>query len=78
VLDRGPGIPEGEREAVFRPFHRLEASRSQRTGGSGLGLAIVRQIASANGWTVQLRARPGGGTEACVRLPLEGAAVMSS
>ncbi|MFP5398511.1 MAG: ATP-binding protein [Gammaproteobacteria bacterium] len=77
VLDRGPGIPEDQREAVFRPFHRLEGSRSRRTGGSGLGLAIVRQIAGANGWTVQLRARPGGGTEACVRLPLQAGSVMS-
>lgn len=78
VLDRGPGIPEDQREAVFRPFHRLEASRSRRTGGSGLGLAIVRQIAAANGWTVQLRARAGGGTEACVRLPLQAGPVMST
>jgi len=71
VLDRGPGIPEAEREAVFRPFHRLEPSRSSRTGGSGLGLAIVRQLANANGWTVELREREGGGTAACVRVPLE-------
>lgn len=69
VLDRGPGIPESEREAVFRPFHRLDPSRSSRTGGSGLGLAIVRQISAANGWTVTLGERPGGGTAACVRLP---------
>ncbi|MBZ0127445.1 MAG: HAMP domain-containing protein [Rhodocyclaceae bacterium] len=73
VLDRGPGIPEAEREAVFRPFHRLEPSRSSRTGGSGLGLAIVRQLADANGWTVGLREREGGGTAACVRVPLEEA-----
>ncbi len=71
ILDRGPGIPEQEREAVFRPFYRLEPSRSSSTGGSGLGLAIVRQIASANGWTVELRPREGGGTAACVRVPLE-------
>ena len=71
VLDRGPGIPESEREAVFRPFHRLEPSRSSRTGGSGLGLAIVRQLANANGWTVELEEREGGGTAACVRVPLE-------
>ena len=72
VADRGPGIPESEREAVFMPFHRLEASRSSRTGGSGLGLAIVRQIADANGWTVRLEARPGGGTLARLSAPLEG------
>ncbi len=71
VLDRGPGIPEQEREAVFRPFYRLEPSRNSSTGGSGLGLAIVRQIAAANGWTVELKPREGGGTAACVRLPLE-------
>lgn len=70
VLDRGPGLPEQEREAVFRPFYRLEPSRSRRTGGSGLGLAIVRQLASANGWTVDLGPREGGGTTACVRVPL--------
>lgn len=74
VLDRGPGIPESEREAVFRPFHRLEPSRSSRTGGSGLGLAIVRQLANANGWEVELAARPGGGTVACVRVAVEEAA----
>ena len=71
VLDRGPGIPESEREAVFRPFHRLEPSRSSRTGGSGLGLAIVRQLANTNGWSVELLPRPGGGTAACVRVPRE-------
>ncbi len=68
ILDRGPGIPEAEREAVFRPFHRLEPSRSARTGGSGLGLAIVRQLAQANGWRVSLEAREGGGTAAVLQL----------
>ena len=71
ILDRGPGISEQEREAVFRPFYRLEPSRSSSTGGSGLGLAIVRQIAVANGWSVELWPREGGGTAACVRIPLE-------
>lgn len=69
VLDRGPGIPEDEREAVFRPFHRLERSRNRRTGGSGLGLAVARQLAIANDMEIQLWARPGGGTIAGVRLP---------
>jgi two-component system osmolarity sensor histidine kinase EnvZ len=69
VLDRGPGIPAEEREAVFRPFYRLEPSRSSRTGGSGLGLAIVRQLANANGWSVTIAERPGGGTIAGIRIP---------
>jgi two-component system osmolarity sensor histidine kinase EnvZ len=70
VLDRGPGIPEDQLEPVFRPFHRVESSRSTTTGGSGLGLAVVRQLAQANGWKVSLENRPGGGLAARVELPL--------
>lgn len=69
IMDRGPGIPESEREAVFRPFHRLEQSRSMQTGGNGLGLAIARQLAEANHWTIELKPRPGGGTIAQVYIP---------
>jgi len=61
VLDRGPGIPEQAREAVFRPFYRLESSRSREGGGSGLGLAIARQLADAHGWRIELAGREGGG-----------------
>ena len=68
ISDRGPGIPETELDAVFRPFHRLDAAREDRTGGSGLGLAIARQLATKNGWTIELEARPGGGTVAILRL----------
>jgi two-component system osmolarity sensor histidine kinase EnvZ len=61
VLDRGPGIPVEQREAVFRPFTRLETSRSREAGGSGLGLAIARQLADAYGWRIELSNRAGGG-----------------
>ncbi|TCJ11523.1 HAMP domain-containing protein [Parasulfuritortus cantonensis] len=64
VLDHGPGIPVDQLEAVFRPFHRVEGSRSSQTGGTGLGLAIVRQLAQANGWRVELGNRPEGGLAA--------------
>jgi two-component system osmolarity sensor histidine kinase EnvZ len=69
VLDRGPGIPPTEVENVFRPFYRLESSRSTATGGSGLGLAIAQQLANANGWRIALVPRPGGGTEAHLTIP---------
>ena len=68
VLDHGPGIPAAQMAAVFQPFHRLDASRSPATGGSGLGLAIVRELARANGWQVELKARPGGGLQAWIAL----------
>ena len=68
VRDTGPGIPEDHLEKVFRPFYRLEASRSQATGGTGLGLAIVRQLAETNGWKVLLQNRPQGGLEAVLEI----------
>jgi signal transduction histidine kinase len=45
VLDRGPGIPESELQAVLQPFYRVENSRNRDTGGTGLGLAIAQQLA---------------------------------
>ncbi len=69
VHDRGPGIPESERENVFRPFFRLEKSRNKRTGGIGLGLATARSIARAHGGDVVLANRPEGGLRATVTLP---------
>jgi two-component system osmolarity sensor histidine kinase EnvZ len=70
ICDRGPGIPADQAEAIFRPFHRLETARSNRTGGSGLGLAIARQLANKHGWTIELLPREGGGTVARVSLPI--------
>jgi two-component system osmolarity sensor histidine kinase EnvZ len=61
VRDRGPGIPPQLREAVFRPFYRIESSRNRTTGGNGLGLAITRQLAETHGWQVALKSRIGGG-----------------
>jgi signal transduction histidine kinase len=47
VCDRGPGIPDADREDVFRPFRRVGATESST--GAGLGLALVRQIARRHG-----------------------------
>jgi signal transduction histidine kinase len=69
VRDHGPGIPEGEIDKVFEPFHRLEGSRSRETGGTGLGLSIARSIAQAHGGEIQLRNREDGGLEAILSLP---------
>ena len=74
VLDRGPGIPESECEAVFRPCYRLEHSRSRLTGGTGLGLAVARQLAVANDMEIRLESRAHGGTVASIRLPVDDTA----
>jgi signal transduction histidine kinase len=52
VADDGPGVPPAERDRVFRPFYRLDESRS--TPGSGLGLALVDAIARLHGATISL------------------------
>jgi two-component system, OmpR family, osmolarity sensor histidine kinase EnvZ len=60
VRDFGPGIPPEQLERVFRPFYRIEASRSKATGGSGLGLAIARQLAESQGGRLKLVNREDG------------------
>ena len=70
VEDDGPGIPKAEREAVFRPFYRLEHSRNKDTGGVGLGLAIARDAIRSHGGDVTLQDAVGGGLRVVVRLPL--------
>ena len=69
IADRGPGIPAGERERVFEPYVRLEASRARHTGGTGLGLAIARAVARAHGGEVTLAPGESGGTAAILTLP---------
>ena len=60
VLDQGPGVPESERELVFRRFWRRDR---RRTGGAGLGLSIVQRIVELHGGTVAVSSRPEGGAE---------------
>lgn len=69
VDDDGPGIPPEAREAVFRPFHRLDAARNLDQAGTGLGLAIARDIARSHGGDIRLDDSPLGGLRAVVRIP---------
>ena len=52
VADTGPGIPEWEREPVFRRFYRLDSSRS--SPGSGLGLSLVEAVAKLHQLEIRL------------------------
>jgi signal transduction histidine kinase len=62
VCDRGPGVPEPERERIFEPFYRPPSAAEAVHGGAGLGLALVRQIAERHGGSVRCRGRDGGGS----------------
>ncbi|MEP0324854.1 ATP-binding protein [Bauldia litoralis] len=69
VDDDGPGIPADRFEEVFKPFVRLETSRSRETGGVGLGLSIARSIILGHGGGMTLSNRAEGGLRVEIRLP---------
>ncbi|ASE55424.1 TPA: HAMP domain-containing histidine kinase [Stenotrophomonas maltophilia] len=68
VMDRGPGIAEGDRVRLLQPFQRSERSRSRTTGGAGLGLAVAANVARRHAGELQLLHREGGGLIACLLL----------
>ena len=68
VADRGPGVPEAERQRIFEPFYRPAGSRESGRG-SGLGLALVLDIARRHGGNAVCVAAEGGGSRFRVDLP---------
>ncbi len=72
VADRGPGIPEGERDAVFEPFRRAARDAVGTTPGAGLGLAVARGLARALGGDLVLLRGTGPGAAFRLTLPLDG------
>jgi two-component system, OmpR family, sensor histidine kinase KdpD len=72
VIDRGPGIPEKERDRMFVPFQRL--GDTDNTTGVGLGLALARGFTEAMGGTLTAEETPGGGLTMAVTMPAVAAA----
>ncbi len=69
VEDRGPGVPEEDREKIFLPFYRRPGTREEGDG-VGLGLFLVSRIAQHHGGDVRCSPRDGGGTRFEVFLPM--------
>jgi two-component system sensor histidine kinase KdpD len=67
IADRGPGVPEMDRQRVFDEFVRLDPDTA---GNMGLGLAIVRAFVLAHEGDVWCEATPGGGATFVVSLPI--------
>ncbi len=69
IEDDGPGIPEDQYKNVFKPFFRLDKSRSLNKSGVGLGLAIVEDIINSHGGSIQLGKSKLDGLQVKVTLP---------
>jgi signal transduction histidine kinase len=66
IADRGPGIPDADRRAIFAPFFTTKEQ------GSGLGLAIAHEFTEAHGGAIWAEAPAGGGATIVLRLPRDG------
>tara|TARA_B100000963_G_scaffold356596_1_gene376990 strand:- start:272 stop:1591 length:1320 start_codon:yes stop_codon:yes gene_type:complete len=69
IEDDGPGIPEDQYKNVFKPFFRLDKSRSLNKSGVGLGLAIVEDIINSHGGNIQLNRSKSDGLQVKISLP---------
>lgn len=69
VQDEGPGIPEPEKEAVFRKFYRIGNEETRKSKGTGLGLYLVRFFVNALGGTINVTNN--GGARFTVYLPVK-------
>ncbi len=69
VEDDGPGIPEEQYKNVFKPFFRLDKSRSLNKSGVGLGLAIVEDVINSHGGSIQLGKSQYKGLQVKISLP---------
>jgi two-component system sensor histidine kinase CpxA len=70
VRDEGAGVPEESLQDIFRPFFRMDGSRTRETGGTGLGLAITERAVRLHGGTVKADNIKGGGFVVEIHLPV--------
>ncbi len=69
IEDDGPGIPIQERENVFKPFYKIDKSRSQKSSSVGLGLSISTDIIRSHGGKIELSDSKFGGLKVLISLP---------
>ena len=69
IEDDGPGIPEDQYKNLFKPFFRLDKSRSLNKSGVGLGLAIVGDVINSHGGNIQLGKSKLNGLQVKISLP---------
>ena len=70
IDDNGSGVHPDEFEKIFKPFYRVDETRTRTTGGTGLGLAIVSNVVQEHQGKVWAEKSPLGGLAVTIRLPL--------
>ncbi len=73
VLDRGPGVPEEDRERIFAPFATAGPTPGGARKGKGMGIGLyeARCLAARHGGHLECASRPGGGSEFRLVVPLQ-------
>lgn len=69
VSDTGIGVPEEDRERIFRPFVQADDSSTRRHGGTGLGLAVARSFCELMGGSLDIESKAGDGAVFIARIP---------
>ena len=69
IDDDGPGIPENERDNVFKPFYKIDKSRGDTKSSVGLGLSISYDIIRSHGGNINLETSPKNGLRVKIFLP---------
>ena len=70
IDDNGSGVHPDEFEKIFKPFYRVDETRTRTTGGTGLGLAIVSNVIQEHQGKVWAERSPMGGLAVTIQLPL--------
>ena len=70
VDDNGLGLPPEEFEKIFKPFYRVDETRTRATGGTGLGLTIVANVVNEHQGKVWAEQSNLGGLAVTIQLPL--------
>ena len=71
VRDEGAGVPEEALADIFRPFYRVDDSRTRETGGAGLGLAITERAIRLHGGSIKAANISGGGFVVELHIPFK-------